>query len=273
MMKGNLFSFLWWLECTKGLKSNDGAALVVQMVKNLPAMQETQVWSLGWEDPLEEGMQPSPVFLPGESHGQRNLVGYSPWGCKESDTTEQLMLKCMKGYFAGLFCTDIQLHDKVYCIYNIYHRLDYFRIQLWEREQSVWHFISRGQNLWKWGEGNRIGQKEKYDCTMVYHVLCSCYYLAKLCPTVLRPHGLQPTRIFISWDFLATNSGVGCHPPDPRIKPRFLQCKWIHYCSATREALAQLNSSMDPQYYLKLKERVRLWYLPPPGQSLGVRLL
>ena len=32
--------------------------------------------------------QPTPVFLPGESHGQRSLVGYSPWGCKESDTTE-----------------------------------------------------------------------------------------------------------------------------------------------------------------------------------------
>ena len=32
--------------------------------------------------------QPTPVFLPGESHGQRNLMGYSPWGCKESDTTE-----------------------------------------------------------------------------------------------------------------------------------------------------------------------------------------
>ena len=32
--------------------------------------------------------QPSPVFLPGESQGQRNLEGYSPWGCKELDTTE-----------------------------------------------------------------------------------------------------------------------------------------------------------------------------------------
>ena len=32
--------------------------------------------------------QPTPVFLPGESHGQRRLVVYSPWGCKESDTTE-----------------------------------------------------------------------------------------------------------------------------------------------------------------------------------------
>ena len=34
--------------------------------------------------------QPIPVFLPGKSHGQRSLAGYSPWGCKESDMTEQL---------------------------------------------------------------------------------------------------------------------------------------------------------------------------------------
>ena len=37
---------------------------------------------------LEKVMAPTPVFLPGKSHGQRNLVGYSPWGRKESDTTE-----------------------------------------------------------------------------------------------------------------------------------------------------------------------------------------
>ena len=45
------------------------------------------VQSLGQEDPLEEEWQPTPVFLPGESHGQRILVGYSPWGHKELDTT------------------------------------------------------------------------------------------------------------------------------------------------------------------------------------------
>ena len=52
------------------------------------ACQEMQVRSLGWEGALVEGMAPTPVFLPGESHGQRSLVGYSPWGGKESDTTE-----------------------------------------------------------------------------------------------------------------------------------------------------------------------------------------
>ena len=62
------------------------------MVKNLPAVQVTQVQDLGWEHPLEKGMAPTPVFLPGEFHGQRNLVGYSPWGHKESHMTERL--KC-----------------------------------------------------------------------------------------------------------------------------------------------------------------------------------
>ena len=65
-----------------------GASLVAQTVKNLSAMQENQVPSLGQEDPVEKGMLPSPVFLPGEFHGRRCLAGYSAWCRKESDTTE-----------------------------------------------------------------------------------------------------------------------------------------------------------------------------------------
>ena len=60
------------------------------MVKRLPAVQETWVQSLGGEDPLGKEMATTPVFLPGESHGRRNLVGYSSRGNKESDTTAQL---------------------------------------------------------------------------------------------------------------------------------------------------------------------------------------
>ena len=41
---------------------------------------------------LEKEMETTPVFLPGESHGRRSMVGYSPWGRKESDTTERLHL-------------------------------------------------------------------------------------------------------------------------------------------------------------------------------------
>ena len=62
--------------------------LVAQMVKNLPAMWETRVQSMGQEDPLEKGMANHSSILPGEFHGQRSLEGYSPWSHKELDTTE-----------------------------------------------------------------------------------------------------------------------------------------------------------------------------------------
>ena len=65
---------------------------MAQTVNNPPTMQETQVRSLDWNIPWRREWLPIPVFLPGEFHGQRNLVGYSPWGRKESDTTERLTL-------------------------------------------------------------------------------------------------------------------------------------------------------------------------------------
>ena len=57
-------------------------------VQLFATLMDTQVRSLGGEDALEKARQPPPVFLPGESHGQRSLVGSSPCGCKELDTTE-----------------------------------------------------------------------------------------------------------------------------------------------------------------------------------------
>ena len=63
---------------------------MAQTVKRLPAMQETRVRFLGREDPLEKEMAIHSSTLAWKSHGQRSLIGYSPWGLKESDTTEQL---------------------------------------------------------------------------------------------------------------------------------------------------------------------------------------
>ena len=62
------------------------------MGKNLPAMQETRVQPLGWEDPQRREWQPTPAFLPGELHEHGSLASYSPWGCKESDTIERTAL-------------------------------------------------------------------------------------------------------------------------------------------------------------------------------------
>ena len=71
------------------------------MVKNLPVMQEMGVQSLGCDDPLEKGMATPPAFFPGEFHGQRSLVGYIPWGRKESDLTEQLNTIAVSGPRSG----------------------------------------------------------------------------------------------------------------------------------------------------------------------------
>ena len=60
---------------------------MAQTVKCLPEMRETRVPSLGWEDPLEKEMATHSSLLPRKFCGWRSLVGYSPWGRKELDTT------------------------------------------------------------------------------------------------------------------------------------------------------------------------------------------
>ena len=73
------------------------ASLVAQRVKNLPAVQETGVQSLGGGDPCRKEWLPTPVFLSGKFHGHRSLVGYCSWGCKELDTTEQIHTQAQMG--------------------------------------------------------------------------------------------------------------------------------------------------------------------------------
>ena len=63
-------------------------SLVIQMIKNLPAIQETWVQSLGWEDSLEEGMATHSSILAWRILWQRSLAGFSPWGRKESNMTK-----------------------------------------------------------------------------------------------------------------------------------------------------------------------------------------
>ena len=60
--------------------------------------------ALGWEDPLEKEKQPTLVFLPGKSHGHRNLVGYSTWGRQESDMTGQLSTHTQNSLNTEILC-------------------------------------------------------------------------------------------------------------------------------------------------------------------------
>ena len=65
---------------------------MTQTVKNLPEVQEIRLNPWVGKIPWRREWLPTPVFLPGEFHGQRSLVGYSPWGLKELDTAEGLTL-------------------------------------------------------------------------------------------------------------------------------------------------------------------------------------
>ena len=88
---------------------------MAQTVKNPPAMKKTWVRSLSWEDPLEEGMQPTPVFLYKEFHGQRSLAGYSPWRHKELDMTLRLST-----HMKQLAQLSVQLH-RCFCLQQQSH--------------------------------------------------------------------------------------------------------------------------------------------------------
>ena len=66
-----------------------GVSPLAQRVEHLPAMQETGFDPWVRKIPWRRQWHPTPVLLPGKSHGWRSLVDYSPWNHKESDTTER----------------------------------------------------------------------------------------------------------------------------------------------------------------------------------------
>ena len=74
-----------------------------------------QIQSLGREDPLEESnplWQPTPVFLPGEFHGQKSLAGYSPWGRQQLDTTEAIQHTHTHTHTSSLMLCHNHYHER-----------------------------------------------------------------------------------------------------------------------------------------------------------------
>jgi len=114
------------------------ASLVAQRVKNLPAMQETWFDPRAGKIPCRRKWQPTPVFLPGEAHGQRNLADYSPWGCKELDMIQRLNHNHWQtqqlGWTSGELCwvKKSQSYIQLY-LYNILERskLERWRTDYW----------------------------------------------------------------------------------------------------------------------------------------------
>ena len=86
---GQLLGWYEMRETLMGIQHRIRASTVTQTAKSPPAMQATRVRSLGWDDPLEEGMAPHSSVLAWRIP-RAEEPGYSPWGRKESDTTGQL---------------------------------------------------------------------------------------------------------------------------------------------------------------------------------------
>ena len=106
-----------------------------------------RVGSMGQEDPLEEGMATTPVFLPGESHGQRGLAGYSPQGHKELHTTEATQHTSVRSCFTIL--SSFLLYTNSISRMSIYipSFLDFLPIQVTAEHGVAFSVLHRGFSL------------------------------------------------------------------------------------------------------------------------------
>ena len=185
--------WLWWL--------------VAQLVKNAPAMWETWVWSLDWEDSLEKGQATHSMFSPGKFH-----VLYSLWGCKESDTTEwlSLSLETMVTKAGGL-------------LWNQDNSKDPYIKHLWVFMLSLNHytfsFITNFLSLC-YVLGTKLSIL--YAFCMVS---CSVNFSCSVMSDSLQPHGLQHGRL-----------------PCPSVIPR----AYLNSCPLSRWHHPTISSSVVP---------------------------
>ena len=123
--------------------------------------------------PRRRNWQPTSVFLSGKFHGQKSLEGYHLWGRKESDTVEQL-----------------STHSSLY-----------------KQNGDIWIGFSRQIIPFC----TLQAKKKKKNCRILVYSIHAVVSVGRLCPTLLWPHGLQPTRLLCRWDFPGKYTGVGCH--------------------------------------------------------------
>ena len=96
-----------------------------QQQQPMQEIQEMWVQSLGWEDPLEESMETHSIFLPGESHGQRSLVGYGKQDCKESDMAEVTQQSTYYRHNPSTFINKLKDTEDVIHVYTLTHMHTY----------------------------------------------------------------------------------------------------------------------------------------------------
>ena len=134
-------------------------------------MRETQVrpWvrKISWR----RKWQPTPVLLPGKFHGQRSLAGYSPWGCKESDTTERLQCQC-QGQETGL-AQEWTLHLRVRFPPPLL-LLNIFKFRGWSRpRQYLYCREHQPSKVWHTPHQESSEREAKWQCTKFFQASLS----------------------------------------------------------------------------------------------------
>ena len=134
------------------------------MIKCLPARRETRVRFLCGKIPWRWKWQSTPAFLPGKSHGWRSLIGYSPWGRKESVTTERL-----------------HFHFHLICwLFRLWVMKSHVALTISIREGSKCHWFSQKDDT----KDSLQKSREKLACV--------CAQLLQLCPVLSDPVDCSP---------------------------------------------------------------------------------
>ena len=150
------------------------------MIMSLCICLEICLSSIFWGRKLQR----TPVFLPGKSHGWSSLVGYSPWGCKESDTTEQLHFTSLQYSFKS------------------FYGLRW--LSLFQRYLKM-HVVGEGPGATLW-----VLRHFLFLINSLLKGICCCHITSVVSDSV-QPHRRQPTRLPRPWDSPGKNTGVGCH--------------------------------------------------------------
>ena len=127
------------------------SSLVAQLVKSLSAMWETWVWSLDWEDPLEEGMATTPIFWPGEFHGLQSM-GSQRVGHDWVTFTFTFLSHCTSQLFIYRYVKYVKIWDLIYFSKRYISNKNFilFKNYLWDLNNNyvLTSYFWSAQGLW-----------------------------------------------------------------------------------------------------------------------------
>ena len=179
--------------------------------------------------PWRRAWEATPVILPGESYGQKSLVGYSPQGCKESDLTERtehehdiqeyIIILVSSVQFSGSVKSNSLQQLSILLLSKHLHHHNSNYLKMYKSLCLIDNTVSLMLKITEW------------NCH------CCCCQVASVVSDSVRSHRWQPIRLPRPWDSPGKNTGVGCH--------FLLQCMKVKSESEVTQSCPTLHKRMD----------------------------